>query len=62
MVTMGEDFKDMFGESVKKPSLKDYDVFVQSTGSGKRHLQSGSKVLYVSIMHGVIPILWEINF
>ena len=49
MVTMGEDFKDMFGESVKKPNLKDYVVFVQSTGSGKRHVQSGSKVLYVSI-------------
>ena len=50
MVTMGEDFKKLFSESVKMPNLKDYVVFVQSTGSGKRHLQSGSKVLYVSIL------------
>ena len=36
----------LIGEGVKRPTFEDYRVFVQSTGSGARHLPIGSMVLY----------------
>lgn len=36
----------LIGEGLSPPSLKDYKVFVQSTGPGSRHLSKGSTVLY----------------
>ena len=36
----------LIGKGVKRPTFEDYRVFVQSTGSGARHLPIGSLVLY----------------
>jgi hypothetical protein len=38
------------GEEVKKPRLSKYTVFVQSKGSGARHLSANSRLLYEVIM------------
>lgn len=34
------------GERVQRPHLSKYKVFVQSKGSGARHLSAGSLLLY----------------
>ena len=36
----------VIGEGVKRPKFEGYRVFVQSTGSGARHLPIGSMLLY----------------
>ena len=36
----------LIGEGVRKPTFERYKVFVQSTGSGARHLPIGSMLLY----------------
>ena len=35
-----------YGEKVTPPSLKKYTVFVQSKGSGTRHVPGGNMLLY----------------
>lgn len=44
------------GEAVKKPTklLKEHMVFVQSRGSGARHLEKGTVVLYQVIVAQLI--------
>ena len=34
------------GEKITQPNLKKHKVFIQSTGSGARHLPGGSTLLY----------------
>lgn len=34
------------GYRIENPNIKGYKVFVQSTGSGARHLKAGSYLLY----------------
>ena len=43
----------LLGEGVKRPTLDDYIVFVQSTGSGARHLPAGSRLLYDQVSYSV---------
>lgn len=38
--------RHLIGESVLKPSLDSYNIFIQSTGLGSRHLAPGSNLLY----------------
>lgn len=40
------------GDRIERPNVKGYRVFVQSTGSGARHLSAGSYLLYeVYLLH-----------
>ena len=39
----------LYGEGVRKPDYGKYKVFVQSTGSGARHLPAGSFLLYEQV-------------
>ena len=34
------------GKAIKRPKSSKYIVFVQSTGTGARHLNANSKILY----------------
>ena len=36
----------LMGNKVSRPSFKVFKVFVQSTGSGVRHLKGGTSILY----------------
>ena len=36
----------LIGSKIAKPDNEDFQVFVQSTGSGARHLPAGSMLLY----------------
>lgn len=40
---------DLLGEGVQKPGYKNYQLFVQSTGSGARHLPAKSVLLYEKV-------------
>ena len=39
----------LIGEGVKRPTFEDYRMFVQSTGSGARHLPINSTILYEQV-------------
>ena len=39
----------LIGEGVKRPTFENYRMFVQSTGSGARHLPINSTVLYEQV-------------
>lgn len=53
--------KKLCGERVLRPSLDKYRLFVQSTGSGARHLAQGSILLY-EVAKSIISLLLLSSF
>ena len=49
----------LIGEGVKKPTFKNYSMFVQSTGSGARHLPINSTILYEQVKSEPICIIFN---
>lgn len=44
------------GESVKRPKLKRYKVFVQSKGLGYRPLEKGTEILYQEVSNSNLKV------
>ena len=44
----------LIGEGLKRPTFESYRVFVQSTGSGARHLAINSTILYEYVNYDII--------
>ena len=49
-------YNPLIGLKVSKQTSEEFDVFVQSTGSGARHLPKGSHLLY-EVMYCIITVL-----
>ena len=49
----------LIGEGVKRPTFKNYRMFVQSTGSGARHLAINSTILYEQVRSELIRIIFN---